>query len=235
MYKLLCLLLLPLQLLALDLKQEVAKATSGDYIVYAYKQSLVLFRVRENVPPLLVIEEISAAQSAVSGRWQEWLTHNAPNHTSWTISRINVAKGVVESIFSVDEKAYLNANPAFQFLPTLFQLTLEPLAAHDRKYVGAEPRPGEQDLRRLWLPKIMFEGAQIFPAVSAYRVRWPKDESELADKPIDLYFANNTALTYLPYWIEVSAGVGKAKISALDSGKGLSSPITINTYEQQEK
>lgn len=232
MYKLLCLLLFPLQLLALDLKQEAAKATSGDYIVYAYKQSLVLFRIRENTPPILVVEEISAPHSAVSANWQQWVSNNAPNHTSWTISRINMASGKVDSIFSVDEKGYLDANPAFQFLPTLFQLKLEPIEAYDRKYVGPEPLAGEKDLRRLWLPKIVFEAKQIFPAVSAYRVRWPKDESELSGKPIDLYLTNNAGLTYLPYWIEVFGGLGKAKISALDSGKNLSSPITINTYEQ---
>jgi hypothetical protein len=44
--------------------------------------------------------------------------------------------------------------------------------------------------------------------------------------------AQEPALTYLPYWIEVSGGVAKAKISALDSGRGLSSPINLNTYEQ---
>jgi hypothetical protein len=120
-------------------------------------------------------------------------------------------------------------------LPTLFQLSPQPIEPYDRKYVGAQPLAGEIDLRRLWLPKIVFEAKQIFPAVNAYRVRWPEDTSELSDKSIDLYFASKPALTYLPYWIEVSATIGKAKISVLDSGKNLSSPISFGTYEQQEK
>lgn len=235
MYKLLCLLLLPLQLLALDLKHEANSAQVGDFIVYAYKHSLVLFRIRENIPPVLVVEEISAPHSAVSGNWQEWISKNAPNHTSWTISRINVASGKVESIFSVDDRSYQNANPAFQFLPTLFKLSLKPIEPYERKYVGAAPLAGEMDMRRLWLPKIMFESKQIQPDTSAYRVSWPEDESELSGKAIDLYFAGKPALTYLPYWIEVFAMLGKAKISALDSGKNLTSPVTLHTYEQQEK
>ncbi len=232
MYKLLCLLLLPLQLLALDLKQDVAKAQTGDFIVYTYKQSLVLFRIRENNPPTLVVEEISAPIAAASKNWQDWLSHDAPGHTSWTISRINIHSGKVESIFSVDEKRFQNSNPAFQFLPTLFQLTLNPIEPYERKYVGAQPLAGEVDLRRLWLPKIIFETKQIFPSVLAYRVRWPKDESELSGKPIDLYLASDKGITYLPYWIEVFGGLGKAKISALDSGKELSSPANLQTYEQ---
>ncbi|MCE5293175.1 MAG: hypothetical protein LLF94_00995 [Chlamydiales bacterium] len=234
MYKLLCLLLLPLQLLAFDLKQDVKSAVTGDYIVYAYKNSLVLFRIRDNVDSILTVEEISAPNTSHATNWQEWITKNAPGHTSWTISRINTATGKVESIFSVDERRFLNANPAFQFLPTLFQLTLMPIDKEDRKLMGPQPQAGEVDMRRLWLPKIVFEQKQITPPITPYRVRWPKDESELAGKPIDLYFAQKPAITYLPYWIEVFGGFGKAKISALDSGSGLSSPIRLTTYEQSE-
>lgn len=230
MYKAFCLfLLLPLQIFALDLKQEVAKAQTGDFIVYAYKQSLVLVRIRENTPSHLVVEEISAPLSAVSSEWQLWVSKEAPGHTSWTISRINVTKGLVDSIFSVDEKKFMNSSPAFQFLPTLITLTLKPIEPADRKYIGAQPMPGEQDFRRLWLPKIIFEHKEIFPPILAYRVQWPKDESELSGKPIDIYLAQEQALTYLPYWIEVSGGLQKAKISALDSGRNLSSPISLQT------
>ena len=235
MNKILCFLLLPLQLLALDLKEEVKKAEKGDFIVYAYKQSVVLCLIRENTPPMLVVEEISAPLDQTQTNWQEWISKQAPGHTSWTISRINITDGNIASIFSVDARSFLNSNPAFQFLPTLISLQLHRIEPYDRKYIGAAPLAGEQDLRSLWLPKIIFQGKQIFPLINAYRVRWPKDESELSGKPIDIYLvASDTsggALTYLPYWIEVLS-VAKAKISALDSGKNLSSPIQFETYEQ---
>lgn len=233
-FTVLCLVILPLQLVALDLKEEVKKAESGDFIVYQYKQSLVLLRIREQATPLLVVEEISAPATAATANWQEWLSKKAPGHTSWTISRINISSGRVESIFSVDDKAFLNSNPAFQFLPTLLQLTLKPIEPHDRKYIGAEPLAGEKDMRHLWFPKIIFEGKQLSIPIEVYRVTWPDDDSELASKPIDVYFVQKSALTYLPYWIEVAGFIQKAKISALDSGKKLTSPIVLHSYEQED-
>ena len=232
MYKIALLLVIPLQLIALDLKKEITIAEPGDYIVYAHKQSLVLLRIRENKAPNLEIEEISAPTTACSSNWQKWISKNAPGHTSWTITRIDTNSGKIASIFSVDEMQFLNANPVFQFFPTLINLKLEPVAPADRKFIGPKPLAGEQDFRKPWLPKIIYENQQVFPQVQVYLVKWPDDASELAGKPIDLYFAEDKALTYLPYWIEVAAGLTKAKISALDSGKSLTSPVKIDSYEQ---
>lgn len=204
-------------------------------MVYSYKESLVLLRIRDVSPTLLIVEEISSPrQAATATNWQEWVTKEAPGHTSWTITRIAMATGKVISIFSVDQGEFLDTNPAFMFLPTLLELPLKPVEAHERKYVGAEPLEGEVDNRRLWKPKIIFEQKEIFPKIAAFRVRWPDDASELSGKPIDLYFAEDGPIPYLPYWIEVFAAQ-KAKISALDSGHGLTSPVRLLSYEHPEK
>jgi len=236
MTKWLILLMLPLQLFAFNLKDEIKKAQKGDFIVYSYKQSLVLLRVAGLAENELVIEEVSGPLHSIEQKnWQEWLQNGAPLHTSWTISTIDIANGKVRSIFSIDEKKYLNSNPSLQFLPTLLQLSFHTIDPAERKMVGAAPLPGEIDTRHLWLPKIVFQGKQIHPFIAAYKVFWPKDESELAGKALDLYFAEKEALSYLPYWIEVASGVTKAKILALDSGKQLASPHTVETYEQPQK
>lgn len=217
MYKLLCLLILPLQLLCLDLSQ----AEVGDFIVYAYKDSLVLVRVQKVDATSIALEEVSAPLSQQTANWQKWLSERAPGHTSWTISSIDTKSGKLTSLYSVDQAEYLNHNAAFQFLPTLLQLTLEPINPKDRKLLGPQPLAGERDDRPFWLPKIIFEGKQIHPKVAAYRVRWPDDDSELANKAIDLYMPEQAAICYLPYWIEVAGGFAKAKIWAVDSGKNL--------------
>ncbi len=236
MYRLLLLLLLPLQLFAFELKQDILKAKTGDFIVYSYKESLVLLRIRESSPHMVTLEEVSSPRSGKGDMsWQEWMTKDAPGHTSWTITKIAIATGKVISIFSVVSREFLTTNPAFLFLPTLLQLPLKPIEAHDRKYVGPEPMAGEVDHRRLWKPRIIFEGKELSPQIAAYRIQWPDDASDLSGKPIDLYFAQDGAITYLPYWIEVAAGLGKAKISALDSGTGLTSPVKLSSYEQSEK
>ncbi len=236
MHKILLLLLLPLQLFAFELKKEILKAKPGDFIVYSYKESLVLLRIRDTSPTLLTVEEVSTPRSTANDKnWQEWLTKDAPGHTSWTITRIDLATGKVLSIFSVDAKEFLNTNPPFLFLPTLLDASLKPIEQHDRKYVGPEPMAGEIDQRRLWKPHIIYEGKELSVPVSAYRIRWPDDASDLSGKAIDLYFAETSPISYLPYWIEVAAGLGKAKISALDSGTSLTSPVKFHSYEQPEK
>lgn len=216
-------LLMQATLSAKDLKQEIRKAESGDFVVYAYKQQLTLLRVASNDGKELVVEEISAPNPEIK-KWQEWLSTGAPGHSSWTVSHIAIDNGAVKSVYNVDEKAYVTTPITFPFLPTLLTTPLSPIESSARKYIGAQPLAGEVDLRRLWFPKIIFEGQAIETPIEVYRLVWPRDDSELSGKSLDLYFPTTKAISYLPYWIEMSVISGKIKISAIDSGKGLTSP-----------
>lgn len=233
-YLLYLLILLPLSLFGFELKVAVKEAKSGDYMVYAHKRSILLFRVASFDAPYLVVEEISAPLEVKdeTSSWQEWLNKKAPKHSSWTITRINTQTGKIASIFSVDDRKFLLQNPAFQFLPTLFQLNLKEQDSSKRKRIGPTPLAGEMDLRPLWLPRIRFDGKEMKVAINAYQVYWPKDASELSNKPIELYLAEKEAISYLPYWIEIIGPVARLTISTLDSGQNLTSPVLLETYEQ---
>lgn len=222
---LLLFLLVQTALFAKDLQQEIRKAEVGDFVVYGYKQQITLLRIASNNGKELVVEEISI-QNPEKKKWQEWLSSGAPGHSSWTISALSIEKGSIDFIYSVDEKAYISKPITFQFLPTLLTVSLQPIAPTERKYIGAEPMAGEMDFRRLWLPKIIFEEKEIKAQIEVFRLFWPQDDSELSGKPLDLYIPSNEAITYLPYWIEISAGLTKIKIGVIDSGKKLISPVS---------
>lgn len=197
---------------------DLASAAVGDFIVYAYKQQMTFLRIAKVEDDTVMFEEISGPRREEIN-WSEWLKNKAPGHTSWTLTTLK--KGETSSIFSIDERRFLPKGDSFQLLPTLLKLTLEPVDASNRKRVGPEPLAGEVDFRPLWLPKIIFEGKEIHPPITVFHVLWPRDASELSQKPFDLYFAAKPALTYLPYWIEIHASISKIKIEAIDSGKEL--------------
>lgn len=224
---------LSIHLSAFELREAVKTATKGDYIAYSYKQSLLVLRVAKFENPLLVVEEISAPLEAKKETsFADWLQKKAPGHSSWTLSEIDIETGKIKRIFSVDERKFLPNNPDFQFLPTLFRVELKPVAEEDLKRIGAPPLEGEMDHRKIWLPKIIFDGKEINPPLRVFRTDWPRDTSELSGKPIDLYLAEKEAITYLPYWIEIIGKTGRLKIAALDSGRNLASPVSLESYEQ---
>lgn len=206
-----------------DLQQEIHKAEIGDFVVYGYKQQTTLLRIAGHNEQELIVEEVSAQDQKVDN-WQAWLSKGAPGHSSWTISHISIKDGTINSIYSVDENSYISRPVTIQFLPTLLTSPLKPITTP--KYIGAEPMAGEMDFRRPWVPKIVFEGKPVEAEVEAFCLSWPTDDSELSGKSLDLYIPKNEAITYLPYWIEMNAGLNKIKITVIDSGKKLISPIT---------
>jgi hypothetical protein len=193
----------------------------GDFIVYAFKQELVLLIIQQKTESSVTVEELSLPKDGPIN-WQEWVANKAPGHTSWTCTKIDLGTKKVLSLFDVDAQRELTQAAIAPFLPTLLKLTLEPLKPEERKYIGPQPQPGEIDLRKPWLPKILFNGKELHPEIAAFRAYWPKDNSELSGKPFDLYFAANEVIRYLPYWIEMYGPVSKIKIMAIDSGTNLS-------------
>ena len=197
------------------------KIHEGDYIVYAYKEQLSLLIIAKNTEHTLTVEELSLPKGK-EVHWQEWISKNAPGHTSWTCTKIDLVAKKILSIFDVDSGRELPHNSQIQLLPTLFKLTLEPIKPEERKYIGPQPQPGEVDVRKPWFPKVFFNGKEEHLAIESFRAYWPKDGSELSGKPFDLYFAKEGVLSYLPYWIEMYGPISKVKIMAIDSGTDLS-------------
>ena len=203
------------------LRDRLQQAEVGEFVVLAFDKRLVFADVVETQSDVLTLEEISAPLSMPvppKGGWRAWIAGGAPQHTSWTRTRISLATGAIQSIYSLDTKEFL-AQDTQNFLPTLLALPFQRIDTSERRRVGPAPMAGELDLRRLWAPKIMFEGQEITTKVDVVRVTWPKDGSELSGKVLDLYFPHAPALAFFPYWIEGYGPFSKFKVRVIDSGR----------------
>ncbi len=199
-------------------------ARPGDFVVCAYQKHLTILIIKENNETSIAFEEISGPMNLINeylGKWNTWIEKDAPQHTSWTISTMSKSTKEITSIYSKDAEEYLAVDSAISFLPTLLLLPFHSITPSERKHLGPPPMPGEPDFRKLWNPKIIYEGKEIYPPIVVERVFWPNDKSDLSGKAIDLYIPRQDAITYFPYWVEIAVAFGKVKIRVVDSGRNL--------------
>ncbi|MDB6081547.1 MAG: hypothetical protein JWO53_819 [Chlamydiia bacterium] len=198
------------------------KAEAGDFVVVEQGKLMTLFHVMETHNNEIFIEEITAPLTKIAS-WQEWLNEEAPHYSSWTQTRVDLTTGKLISLFSRSHGEWIQSDALFSFLPTLLQLKFIKVPLDERKKVGPAPIAGEEERRKLWLPKIFVNGKEVPNDCDVFQVKWPKDGSELSEKTLSLYLPKQEGkgLSYFPYWIEIAGKLGKVKLRVIDSGKGL--------------
>jgi hypothetical protein len=207
------------------LLDNLQQAQKGDYIVTAQGKNLTLLHIYDRQDKRLTIEEITAPSKPVQASfcsWKLWVQQRAPYNTSWVIYVVDLNTGKMLSYFSLTRNAWMDIHQADNFLTTLLNLNLQPILPKNRKKIG--------NSRKLWQPRMVTEGQEI-PGVEfdAWRTTWPKDQTELSGKTVDVYLPQQSAKypSYFPYWLEISGFVGNAKIRIIDSGKGMQSPAQV--------
>jgi hypothetical protein len=214
----------------LSLKNNLQNANKGDFIVASQNKNYTLLHIFDKTPESLIIEEITvpAARMPKMNSWRDWVRQCAPNHTSWILYNLNLSNGSIKECYSVSQESWLDMSKGDMFLPTLLNLQFSFVPITERRKIGPPPNIGSPDRRAYWQPKMVIDGKQI-PNVSfvAWRTYWPKDNSPLADKTIDIYIPENQNdyPSYFPYWLEIRGSItGKATVHVIDSGRGLVSP-----------
>lgn len=215
----------------LSLRTNMQMAKKGDFLVAAQNKNFTLLHIYDKQNDTLIIEEITVPLARMAQRyssWREWVRLGAPYHTSWILYAIKLSTGEIEDGFSVSQNGWLKFSRNDTFLPTLLNLQLAPILTQDRRKIGPPPNTGAPDWRKLWQPKMVVDGKTI-PGVAftAWRTRWPKDDSELSGKIIELYLPEETNKYpgYFPYWLQIRGSVaGKATVHIIESGAGLVSP-----------
>jgi hypothetical protein len=216
------------------LRDNLAKAVPGDFIVTAQNKSYTMLLVREKVNNYLMIEEINVPVSRIQRgsyfSWRRWIEEGASGHTGWVMYPINLNTGEMQEAFSFTKKEWYTIPKAQNFLSTLLNLRLKHISKEERKKVGPPPNSGSPDWRPLWQPRMVVNG-QTIPGVTfdAWRTRWPKDGSELSGRLIEVYVPqeDNKYPAYFPYWLQIHGMVGKAKIRIIDSGTKLFSSAKL--------
>ncbi len=236
-----CLVALPLHVLtlhALTLREEFYKAESGDFIVFAHQKQLTFFHIMEKTENECTIEEITVQEKDIdkNNSWQAWLASDAPGHTAWRVCRVSMTSGEILRSFSLVGSNWIqdSLNPQYSFLPTLLKLHLTLVPIEARKRIGPPPMPGEPDFRKLWQPKVYYEGSEQAVQCHVYRTEWPKDVSDLSGRVLYIYIPkpSSQALSFFPYWIEITGNIGKVKLRVVDSGRLLYNPaLTLGIPE----
>jgi hypothetical protein len=210
------------------LQDRFMRAEEGDFIVTEQQGTLSLLMIRSLTGERLILEEVSAPKHLVQlkkVKWQEWLNHKAPGHTSWTVNEIDLKAGKLLESFSYSKKGWLTLDGSDSLLTQLLTLPLSPLPKERRKRIGAEPASGESDRRALWNPPIVFDGKKKSKAeVEVFEARWPRDSSRLSECAIELYFDAKEPRFAFPQWMEIKSPHYTFKWHTIDAGHHLTSP-----------
>lgn len=217
---------------SLFLKERFRSAQTGAYIVFEQNKMYTLLNIYDKTNSSLVIEEVSAPTNRLPKNisFRQWFEEGAQGSTSWIMSQIDLESGQILQSYSFTRKGWLDVSNVSSFLTTLLNLRFVKISDEERKKIGPPPRYGQLDQRRLWNPRLVLDG-KIIPQVpfSAWKARWPNDNTELSRKKIEIYLPElgNDDLpypSYFPYWIEVEGKLGCAQVRVIDSGFNVISP-----------
>lgn len=209
-----------------NLKENLAHAEKGDFVVVSQGKSYTLFLIADTADELLTIEEITIPEALANQcvpTWKRWVQNGAPQNSSWIRYQIDLKKSVVKNYFSYTKNSRFSIPEADNFLATLMKLELKPIPDAARKKVGS--RKSLQKERAVWQPAMVVDGEAIEGVVfDAYSTIWPKDGGPLSGKLIEIYLPHDSGQypAYFPYWLQVKGMGGQATVRVVDSGKGLS-------------
>jgi hypothetical protein len=209
------------------LRDNLQKALPGDYIVTSSCKTETLFHIYAKNDHTLTIEEISVPESkrpkGIS--WKQWVVNQAPGNTNWVMYEINLHTGQMGRYYSFTKKNWFEIPEADNFLGKLLSLKFMSIDSKLRKRMGPKA-PAGPDQRPFWQPTMIVEGQKKQGVLfHAWQTRWPRDNSDLAGKIIEIYTPQDTNRypSYFPYWLQINGVTGKAKIRIIDSGHQLES------------
>jgi len=212
---------------SLYLKTNLSLAHIGDYIVTAQSKNYSVLHIVAKTSSTVTIEEITVPISKAPPKpyqWKQWVQQGAPNNCYWILYTLDLSTGHIIQSYSVPQQRIFESAEQDRFLATLLNLRFEPIPLTKRRRVGS----GRVDAKGLWQPKMIFEG-NVVDGISfgAYKAIWPKDNSELSGKTVEIYLPEQLDgyPSYFPYWLQVSNIIGRASLRIIDSGKGMISPV----------
>ncbi|MCH9611326.1 MAG: hypothetical protein S4CHLAM81_00430 [Chlamydiales bacterium] len=218
----LLLLLLIFPLFGFSIKEKLADAEKGNWVVTSQGKGATFFFIRGKKRNKLTIEEVSIPISRAPHDWKNWFESGAPGHTLWTSSLLDIQSGQLEESFSFTHSGWIDQQEANAFFSTLLNLSFNEVPDDERKKVGYAPKYGQKDRRRLWQPPLVVEGQREADVhFDAYKTRWPNDRSDLAKRKIEVYFTDQS---FFPHWIEVDGKIATVQMHVIDSGKKARSP-----------
>lgn len=214
-----------------SLKNRLAQGNVGDYIVTEQGNLYSLLFIRKNAGKWCVLEEITIDKNQINLQkinWKKWVEERAPGASSWLSLTLDLEKNTLAQCFSYLEKQWLFIEKSDYLLAHLLTLNFHATSERDRRRIGPAPLSGEVDRRKAWVPPLVREGKPIkAPQFEVVRATWPADTTRLAGCIFELYLDKEHTDFPFPYWLEVQSPHYTFKMRAVDSGKGLVSPMPL--------
>lgn len=208
--------------LTLKEKFQQAGSSPGSFIVTENQKTISFLRFHSFEDPFLFLEEINIPSHFITKQgmdWEKWIKEKAPNHTSWLLYQIDLTECKILHCYSFSRQSFISLTGQESFLATLISLPLENIPLADRKRIGPKPSSDMLDTRKLWNPPKILNGKKYKNNhFEMMHTKWPKDDSDLSGREIDVYFDTEQPLFPFPYWIEIGDGHNVFKIHVIDSG-----------------
>ena len=202
---------------------NLTHAQENDYVVMQTNQTLTLLAIRCKTDSKIILEEITTPHQTLPSSWASWIDANAPGHTSWTLTEIDLNSIQVLQCYSFTKSAWIQITQGESPLLTLLTLPLSKVPLSQQRKIGPPPQDGESDFRSVWKPPLVFEGKQIeHPTFDVYQATWPKDASPFSEKTICLYFDHHKR-TPFPYFLQIDTAHATGVLRTLDAGNNLPS------------
>lgn len=231
---------IPLKGEGLLLRDNLKRARTGDFIVTAQGKNYSLLHIYSKQDQALVIEEISIPCAKIPKKhfsWSSWVLQGAPGNTLHVMYTVDLNTAQMKNYYSFTRAGWYEMSTQDNFLSTLLNLQFEEIPWQQRRRVGQTVLSSSNERRSIWQPKMVIEGQEISGVnFSAWKTIWPKDQSDLAGRSIEVYLPEDGYgyPAYFPYWLQISGFVGGAKVRIVDSGTGLRSNLSY-PYHQTKK
>lgn len=195
------------------MREKLRDAKPGSYVVFESQKTRTLVHIHSKNHSTIILEEIVTPQ--LCSDWKRWVAQGAENHQSWIQYEFDLNSGDLLECYSFTRRCWMRLPD--HLLTTLINLPLESVFDKERKRIGATPPHHAIDIRRIWNPPRTYADQEF----NVLKSSWPKDDSELSGKKIELYFDTNGFP--LPHWIEIHGKID-AKIRTIAYGEDLQTP-----------
>jgi len=142
----------------LRLKDKLAEALPGSYVVTEQNKNFTLVYIHARDTSFITIEEVSIPAARYMRNplpWKEWFECGAPGHTSWTMSLINLETGRIEETFSFTHRGWVDLSDSDPFFTTLLNLRFHSVPDEKRRRIGTAPGQHKRDYRPMWNPLVI--------------------------------------------------------------------------------
>ncbi|KPK32495.1 MAG: hypothetical protein AMS24_04095 [Chlamydiae bacterium SM23_39] len=210
-------------LFATTIKNRLEKAEVGDYMVTISGKTYFLLLVEKKNQESIIISEIAIEKEKIKKNfsWREWIKNNSPYNLSWHVYEIDLNNEKLKRCLSVNENKFTN-NETLTL--KLLSIPLSIVPTEKRKKIGPPPLNEEKDIRSIWNPPMYIDKKKVKNAnFEVYQAKWPKDNSSLSGKVINIYFDKEKKFSF-PFWIEIETNHLDIILKTVDSGKNIKIP-----------